>query len=210
MKIRYLLYLIVLLLCFPHVSAAFSNVPMSGVGANYTSLIGNDLLETFTNIPVTLENVAFPVEFFYILLVAAFGILLFGIWFATRPEYIPANGIIACGLLAMGLFFSLAMMSPYVSTTTVTQLIVPTTGASGSITLNATNTLYLTTVNVYQFSSWVAYMMWGGGVAGLIEAILGSLAYLGWFHRKGLKNALKGKYIETDVEDDEPQKMFNQ
>jgi hypothetical protein len=210
MKIRYLLYLLVLLLCLPHVAASFDNTPMAGVGANFTSSIGNDLMESFVNIPVTMEDVAFPVALFYILMVLAFGILLFGIWFATRPEYIPANGIISCGILAMGLFFALAMMSPYVSTTTVTQLIVPTTGSSGSITLNATNTLYLTTVNVYQFSSWVAYMMWGGGVAGLVEAILGALAYLGWFHRKGLKNAQKGKYVETDVEDDEPQKMFNQ
>lgn len=213
MKIHYLFYLLILLLVVPPISAtseSFTNVAMNGAATNYTYQVGNDQLEAIVNVPTTIEDVAYPVEFFYIFLAAGIGILLYGIWFATRPDYIPSMGIIACGFLALGIFFALAEMAPYVATTSVIQQIVPTVAASGATPLNATNTIYLTTVNNYVFSSWVGYMMWGGGVAGLVEAILGSLAYIGWFHRKGLKNAQKGKYIETDVEDDEPAKMFNQ
>jgi hypothetical protein len=83
------------------------------------------------------------------------------------------------------------MMAPYVATHAVISQVV-------------SGTIYVTEINTYLFSPWVGYAMWGGGVAGFVMFILGGLSFIGWFHRKGIKDARNGKYIETDVEGDEP------
>lgn len=192
-----ILLLLLIISAIPSIAYAAPVVPFgndSAISANYTITSGWDQIRIFTNVPLTTEDVAFPIKIFYFFAVFGFAALLLGIVFVANDSYVPSLAILSCGILAMACFFIAATMAPYVATSTITNDFVANT---------TTNTIYITEINTYVFSSWVGNAMWGGAVAGLVMTILGTLSFIGWFHRKGLKDAARGKYVETDVQDDE-------
>ena len=198
MKLWHLLIFILLLLCIQPITAV-SDTNQSAYGnvsGNYTTIIGADNVHILVNVPLTMEDIAFPTDIFYFFAILGSASLLIGTAYTAKSNSVPSIAILSCGLIAMGAFFIAAMLSPYVATQTINQDIV----------CGIPNDIYITLINTYVFSPWVALAMVGGGAAGLLMSILGGLSFIGWFHRKGIKDASRGKYLESDVEDDQPGK----
>lgn len=200
MKIRQIIALILMILCLQGVSAEVAegqDVPAFGnVSGNYTFTSGSDNVNVLVNVPLTTESVAFPVDIFYFFAILGSISLFIGVICTAKSDSVPSIAILSCGLIAMGSFFIAAFMSPYVAIQTINQ----------DITIGTPNNIYITLINTYIFSPWVGVAMGGAGVAGFLMALLGGLSFIGWFHRKGIRDASRGKYIESDVEDDEPVK----
>jgi len=200
MKLRQIILVLVLLMSIQCAAAEIAvgqdATAFGNVSGNYTSTTGTDNIHVLVNFPLTMENVAFPLDIFYFFAILGSAALLIGIAYTAKSDSVPSVAILSCGLLAMGAFFVAAMLSPYVASQTINQDIV----------CGTPNDIYITSINTYVFSPWVALAMGGGGAAGLLMSILGGLSFIGWFHRKGIKDASRGKYLESDVEDDQPGK----
>ena len=186
---RILLLALGMSLCISLVLA--STAPYGNI-SNYTSPEG---ISVITNVPITIEDVAYPQELFYLLVV--FGILFIGlgIVFIADSTTIPSMSITACGVLSMGSLAIAAFMAPLVAVQYVSY-----------------QSLSLTSINNYIFSPWVGLMCWGGATAGFILTVAGVLSYLGWLSRKGVGSAQQGDYLETDGEkqDEETYRMSAQ
>ena len=156
------------------ISPVLGDVSATGNVTNYTGTVA-------VNVPITMEDVAYPPAMFYFFAVFGFVMIGLGIVFISDNTNVPSGGIVACGLLAMGCFLICAFSAPYVADSYVSV-------QSGSVT----------SVNNYIFSPWVGLAMWGGSIAGLVIAILGTLSYFGVFSRKGAGDAQRGDYLETD------------
>jgi hypothetical protein len=169
---------ILLILCISFVSGV---VPYGNI-SNTSGVVVN------TNIPLTMEDVAFPPLLFYLFVAIGMLSVFAGIWFIARPDQIPSYAIMACGLFAFGAFLIAAFMAPLVAASGSTVHIVPN---------GTTNTVYVTEVNTYLFSAWVGYAMWGGSIAGLIILVLGTLSMF---------RTNKEKSIEQSVNQDGEQK----
>jgi hypothetical protein len=189
-----ILLLLIFLLVIPF-SVHAQQSAYGNVSGNYIVPAGSDTAIINTNIPITLEDSAYPLDIFYFFAIIGVIGIFGGIWFSSRPDQIPCNAIIACGILACGAFYIASVMAPLVA---VQQF-------STDITNVQPATIYLTETNIYVFSPWVSWAMDGGAIAGFIVALLGTLSYLGWFSRKGLKDAWNGKYLETEDGSGTPQ-----
>jgi len=190
MGIRFFgMILIIALIVSPSLAAGVA--PIGGVVGNGTFNTSGVDITVYANIPTTTEDVAYPASLFYA--IAAIGALmsLLAIWFISHHDNVPSIAILCCGAIIFATFLIDAFMAPYVASTVVAQQV-------------CVDTMYVTTINTYLFSPWVSYMCWGMATFGLLVTIAGALSFLGWFQRKGMKNAKKGKYLETDFDDDEP------
>jgi len=157
--------------------------PYGNVSGSYNNTTGSDDLYINTNIPLTMEEVAFPPLLFYFFVALGSVCILAGIWFISRPDQIPSYAIMGCGLLAFGAFAIAAVMAPLVASSGSTVHIIPGTP----------NSVYVTEVNTYIFSSWVGWAMWGGALAGFVVFILGTLSMF---------RTNKEKSIEQSVDQD--------
>jgi hypothetical protein len=165
-----ILFLLALILSAPALAA----VSPSGNVSNYTGTIS-------VNIPITMEDTAYPPAMFYFFAVFGFVMIGLGIVFIADSTNVPSISIVACGLLAAGCFLICAMSAPYIADSYVSV-------QSGSVT----------SVNNYIFSPWVGLAMWGGFVAGIVVTILGTLSFFGMLSRFGIGSAQKGDYLELD------------
>ena len=176
MKPRRILFaLIGIALC---ISVSLAAVTPYGNVSNYTSPEG---ISITTNVPLSLEDIAYPQELFYFFAVFGFVMIGLGVVFFSDSTSIPSGGIVSCGIIAFGCFLIDALSAPLV--------------ASQYVAYQGTS---LVSINNYLFSSWVGYAMWGGAIAGFVIFIAGVLSYFGWFSRKGVGSAQQGDYLETD------------
>jgi hypothetical protein len=162
-----LLILLCCLIAIPFVQAdqIVPFLPLGNVTGNYTFSQGNDLLEINTNFPLSSQDVVYPEWLYGMMIAFILGISCFGIWIIARaPDQWVC--VIACGILIFGLGLAAAEMTPLVGYSEVFHQIVPTTGSSGSITLNATNTIYVNEVVVYTMGTWAAHACWGIAIGG--------------------------------------------
>lgn len=167
-------------------SADSSVAPYGGVLSNNSYNASTAAINVYTNIPLTTEGIAYPPLLFYLFVAAGFISLMAGVWLVARSENVPSIAILMCGVFAFGAFAIAAFMAPYVASTAITQQMLD-------------STMYISSINTYIFSPWVSQACWGGAIAGFIEAVAGTLSFFGWFHRKGMNDAKRGAYIETDT-----------
>jgi uncharacterized membrane protein len=179
--------------------------PLSNVTGNYTIYQGNDWWEITTNMPLTSQDTVYPETLFYIIVLIGVAFLFLAVIFISLNTHVPSIAILMCGFVTFGTELAAAKMAPYVGYSQLFSQVVPTM-TNSTVAVNATHTVYLNHVIVYTLSSSFAYACWGLCVAGGVVAIAGGLSFLGWFQRKGVKDAKNGKYLETDIENDEPGK----
>lgn len=149
--------------------------PMGNVTGNYTLSQGNDVWRVNTNLPMSSQDVVYPEWLFGMMLAFMVVTVYFGFVFISRDPA-PWVTVIACGLLIFGLGLAAGEMAPLVGYTEVFHQIVPTAGSGGTITLNATNTVYVNEVIVYTMGTFTSWACYGIGVgAGLIFMITGFL-----------------------------------
>lgn len=154
--------------------------------SNYTAPGGgSDTITINTNVPLTMEDTAYPAELFYFLMVFGFCMIGLAIVFVADNTNVPSISITACGLISMGCFLISAYIAPLVASTTVSQQ-----ATAGSI--------YVTSVNNYLFSPWVGYFAWGCFIAAFIVFLTGALSFFGYFHKTGSGKAWRGDYVEQD------------
>ena len=167
--------------------------PYGGVLQNYTNTSGDVEIQTRVNIPLTVEDVAYPDWLFAILAIAGLVFCIIGIYFVAKCNCIPSAPILFCGIFAFGLFTICALMAPLVAhVQTSTDIVVNCTGEK---------TVMVEQTVTYLFSAWVGYACWGGALAGIVLAVAGALSWLGWLNRTGIGEAQKGQYLETDGEE---------
>ena len=220
MKKPFLILIFLILVCLlvgvvsagtlPVIPSNTSAKQLGGAYNAYTFASGDDTFEVFTVVPLTTQDTAYPIEFFYTLFLLSFGCLLLGVHYTSYKDHVPSIAILACGVLAFGGFLICAVMLPYTAQLYVDQQVLQNVDKSGVPVGN--NSVYINQVADYRASTFHAYVCWGLSIAGFVEMILGALSFIGWFQRKGIKDASRGKYIETDIEDDEmarPKKKFS-
>jgi hypothetical protein len=175
------------------IASAVQVAPFSGVNTNYTQVMGNDQMESFVNIPYTMEDVGYPETLFYALFFTGVAFVFFGFWLTSRADQIASYTLIGTGIVVAGIFAVCALMAPLVCTHQLETIIVPTTGLGASITLNATNTVYQIESVTYLFSPWISWALDGAIMIGVLLAILGVLS---------LYRTNKEKSIEPSVNQD--------
>lgn len=188
---------------YPVNTSNSSAVQLGGFYNAYTFANGDDKFEIFTAIPLTVQEIVYPLEFWYACWYFSWICLILGILMTAFRTHVPSLAIVAFGILAFGGFLICAVMLPYTATMHIDTQVIQNFNKDGTSTGN--NSVYVTQVADYRASTVHAWICWGLSVAGFVEMILGTLSFIGWFHRKGIKDAGKGKYLETDVEDDEPE-----
>ena len=173
--------------------------PYGGVLMNYTNMSGGNEIQTRVNIPLTVEDVAYPDWLFMLLLCTGLAFTIIGILLVARSESIPSAPITFCGIFAFGTFAVCAVMAPLVATIKTNTDIV--------VSCNGTNAVYVEQIVTYLFSPWVGWACWGGALAGFVLFVAGVLSYFGWLSRKGIGSAQKGDYLETEG-DEEPEQIY--
>ncbi len=191
MKPKLILLILALFILTQAVSAEQTSA-YGGVLQNYTNTSDGVDIHTRVNIPLTVEDVAYPDWLFAILAATGLSFCVLGIIFVARSDSIPSAPMLFCGLFAFGSLAACAVMAPYVATIRTTSDIVVNCSGEPAIYIEQTVT--------YLFSAWVGYACWGGALAGIILAITGVLSWLGWLHRTGIGKAQRGEYLETDGE----------
>ena len=155
------------------------------------TLLGGVNIETRVNIPLTVEEVAYPDWLFALLAIAGLVFVGYAISLIARNESVPSIAILMCGIFAFGIFVICAVMAPYVASIDITKDVV--IGCN-----NESDQIFIEQSVTYLLSPWVGWACWGGALAGLLIAIAGGLSFLGWFNRTGMNEAKRGQYIETD------------
>lgn len=211
MKRLYITFLVALVLVIGFASAAApiyiypdntSAHQLGGAYSAYTFASGDDTFEVFTVVPLTVQGIVYPLEFWYAAWYLSWLCLILAILMTVFNDRVPAIAITAFGVLAFGGFLICAFMLPYTASMTIDVQILQNVDKLGVPIGN--NSIYITQVADYRASPVHAWICYGLAIAGFIEMILGVLSFFGWFHRKGLKDAKNGKYLETDHEDDDP------
>jgi len=178
--------------------------PYGGVLANYTNQSGDSEIQVRTNIPLTVEDVAYPDWLFALMVIIGSIFLVYSAMLIAMHETIPSISMIFCGVIATGVFAACALMAPLVANIkTNTDIVVSLTG---------TNTIYTEQTVTYLLSSWVGWAMWGLALAGFVVFIAGVLSMFGYLQRKGVGEAQKGNYLELDGDatDEETYRMSAQ
>lgn len=176
-----------------------SNTSAQQLGGAYNAYEfanGDDKFEIFTVVPLTVQGIVYPLEFWYASFYISWLCLILGILMTVFKDRVPSTAIVAFGLLAWGGFMICAFMLPYTASMYVDTQVVQNFNKDGTSTGN--NSVYITQVADYRASPPHAYICYGLSVAGFIEMVLGALSYTGWFQSKGLRDAGKGKYVETE------------
>lgn len=169
---------------------------MGGLYNSYSFVNGDDTFEVFTVVPLTVQDVVYPLEFWYTVWWISWVCLILGILMTVFNDRIPSIAITAFGVLAFGGFLICAFMLPYTAQIYIDQQVIQNVDKAGVSLGN--NSIYITQVADYRASPVHAYICWGLSIAGFIEMILGALSFFGWFARKGVGSAQKGDYLETD------------
>ena len=193
--VRIILLAILIIGMIPGVLADVTGANVSAYGGAmgfYSNESGNATLEVRTVIPLTVEDTAFPEWLFVLMAGIGFIFLISSLWFIARPNDVPSIAITMAGIITFGCYASCAMMAPYVARIDTFHDVL-LTGISADVTV------YATQVVTYTLSSWAAYACWGFAVAGGVVAIAGGLSWAGYLHKKGLKDASDGNYLESDI-----------
>ena len=164
--------------------------PYSGANTNYTQRVGNDFMESYVNVPYTMEDVGYPETLFYALFFTGVAFTLFGFWLGRDPEHIASYTLMGTGVVAGGVFLICALMAPLVCTHTLQTIVVPTTGENGSIALNATNTVYQVESVTFLFSAWIGYALFGAAALGGILILLGFLSMMRTNKEKSIEQSV--------------------
>ena len=188
------LLLVMLLLALVVSPVLATNAAYGGVLTNYTNTSGGVNIETRVNIPLTVEDVAYPEWLWVLFALVGIGAIAYSISLIARNDGVPSIAIVMCGIFAFGAFLICAYMAPYVASIDVTKDVV--IGCD-----NESDQIFIEQSVTYLFSPWVGWACWGGAIAGFIIAVAGTLSFFGWFHRKGMSEAKRGSYIETDAGD---------
>jgi len=201
-----LVLLALTILCLPAMAdQVVPFAPLQNVTGNYTLSQGNDLWEINTNIPLSSQDIVYPEVFWEIIILIGFAFIFLAIIFVARSDSVPSIAILMCGTFTLGAGYVASKMAPLVGYTQVFHQVVPTTGSSGSIALNATNTVYVNAIIVYTQGPWSAYACWGLGTAGFIIMIAGALSFFRYFQKTGHSKALNSDYVEQDAQGNVPQ-----
>jgi hypothetical protein len=112
------------------------------VGTNQT--IANASVDSFSLIPFTATDLAYPQDLFYTLLVAALVCSAVAVYFLASSNGIPVKALIFVSTAGFVLFMVCAFMSPL----------------SAKFTIVVTSTQIIN-VATYVFSPWVMYLMYG-------------------------------------------------
>ncbi|MDD4391074.1 MAG: hypothetical protein PHW03_09840 [Eubacteriales bacterium] len=193
-----------LLLCSPALALTPipfnpSNTSAEQLGGLYNPYVfanGDDTFEVFTVVPLTTQNVAYPIEIFYAVFFVGVLFLAIGVIATSKSDSVPSLTITACGIIVFGCFMICALMLPYTAYLHVNEQVIQNVDKFGVGTGN--NSVYITQIADYRASTWMSWMCYGFSIAGLIMMILGTLSFIGWFARKGIRDAANGKYLETE------------
>lgn len=169
---------------------------LGGLYNAYHFANGDDTFEVFTAVPLTVQNTAYPLEFWYAAWWLSWACLILGILMTAFKDRVPSMAIMSFGLLAWGGFLICAFMLPYTASLLVDVQILQNVDKAGVPVGN--NSIYITQVADYRASTPHAYICWGLSIAGFVEFILGVLSLIGWFQRRGLSLAAQGVYVETE------------
>jgi hypothetical protein len=191
MRVQIIFIILLSMAMFSPVMAQTNVSAYGGVMELSSNTSGNDTLQIRTNIPLTVEDIAYPDWLFAIIAVIGLIFLVASIWFISRPDDVPIIAMLMSGFITAGCYTACAMMAPYVASIQVTRDIV--VGTDGS------NTIYVTQSVTYLLSPWVGWACWGMALAGGIVVIAAALSWAGYLDMKGLKAASEGRYLETDM-----------
>jgi len=111
----------------------------AGENATYT----NASVGTYSYIPLSASDLAYPQDLWYLLFVVASLSMLFTIWFLTREKK-PPVALLFSTTASWSLFGILAFMAP----------------ATAKLSVVVTSTQIIN-VATYVFSPWVSLIMWG-------------------------------------------------
>lgn len=192
---NYRLIIILLILSFViSVVSADQIAPYGGVLANYTNQSGGTEIQIRTNIPLTVEDVAYPDWLFALMAIAGFAFILYSAVLIATHDTIPSLSMMYCGIIAFGTFAACAVMAPFVaSIKTNTDIVASYTG---------NNTIYIEQTVTYLLSPWVGWACWGMALAGFVVLIAGVLSQFGYLKRRGIGSAQQGEYLETDGDEE--------
>ena len=192
-KLSFGLFLIIAaLVILPAAVSALDNVTAYGGTMDvYNVTSGNQLLQIRTNIPLTVEDIAYPDWLFEIMIAIGLVFLVSSLWFIARPTDVPSIAITMSGIIAFGCYSACALMAPYVAHIDATRDIIFNTDGTYIIAVTQSVT--------YLLSYWVGYACWGFALAGGVITIAGALSWAGYLHKKGLGDAAAGDYIESDM-----------
>jgi hypothetical protein len=173
--------------------------PYTGVMQNYTNTNGTVPVQILVNVPISAEDVVYPEWLFVMMGLIGSAFLLYSAHLVARSDTIPSMSLIYCGVIALGIFSAMSVMSALVGYTSVFSSI-------------ENETVYITQTAVFTLSPWVAWACRGFALAGFVVMIAGVMSYFGWLKRKGIGAAQKGDYLETDGDavDEETYKMSAQ
>lgn len=177
--------------------------PMGNVTGNYTLQQGNDQWIVNTNIPLSTEDICYPMVVWLILVLIGVSFIFLAVIFIARSDNVPSIAILMCGIIAFGIGYAASVMAPLVGEVRTYLDVLPS--STSGVVANLTNTVYLNTVIVYTASPWMSYACWGIGTAGFVIAVAGVLSFFGVFQRKGLAQAQKGDFLEQDVQGQDPE-----
>ena len=176
--------------CLVGIIPLTSAVPVdayTGVMQNYTNTNGTVPVQILVNVPISNEDTVYPEWLFVFMGIVGVSFLIYSASLIARPDTIPSISMVYSGIIAFGSFLSMAMMSPLVGMTNVFSSVV-------------NGTVYVTQTATFTLSPWVSYACWGFAIAGFIVVVAGVLSFFGWLNRKGIGDAQKGNYLETDGE----------
>ena len=176
---------------------------MGNVTGNYTLQQGNDQWIVNTNIPLSTEDICYPMVVWLILVLIGVSFIFLAVIFIARSDNVPSIAILMCGIIAFGIGYAASVMAPLVGEVRTYLDVLPS--STSGVVANLTNTVYLNTVIVYTASPWMSYACWGIGAAGFVIAVAGVLSFFGVFQRKGLAQAQKGDFLEQDVQGQDPE-----
>ena len=148
--------------------------PPNNVTGNYTFSQGNDIMELNTNFPISSQDIVYPEWLFALMVIFIFITILISMFFVAKNPA-PWVPVIACGIFIFCLSLAAGEMVPLVGYTQVFHQIIPTSAANGSVSLNATNTIYVNEVIVYTQGLWEMWALRGLAIIGFIIAIAGFL-----------------------------------
>jgi len=178
--------------------------PLGNVTGNYTLSQGNDIMEINTNMPLSSSDVVYSEVLWYIIILIGVAFLVLAAVFVARSDNVPSIAILMCGVITAGVEAAAAYMTPLVGYAQVFSQVIPTVAANGAYILNSSNTIYINHVIVYTEGIFAAYACGGLAIAGGVVATAGALSFWGVFQRKGLAQAQKGNYLETDIQGQDP------
>ena len=88
--------------------------PMGNVTGNYTLQQGNDQWIVNTNIPLSTEDICYPMVVWLILVLIGVSFIFLAVIFIARSDNVPSIAILMCGIIAFGIGYAASVMAPLV------------------------------------------------------------------------------------------------